>query len=261
MPPRFQCLPLHAALRTLSDYDKMGIVIRRRRKELRLETQLESSVWRWLREFADISVDQFQTPWGIADLFAIKCDFDRVLARRDLGQNIASTNDQDLMVLLAIPELTSGKRTDVQRLEKEFSFLLGEAKVRSIVAALRRRKLIAVDSDGRICRNTPWLPFHKQMWAVELKLDRVDEALAQANRHLKITPYSYVGLPPLIAEKTANSRKAQDFRESGVGLLSISPEHCSTLIEPAGNYACVEPMYAVAAAERCWSTYLKTVQH
>lgn len=239
----------------------MGIIIRRARKELRLESQLESSAWRWLRGFADISVDQFQTPWGIADLFAVKCDFDRVLMRRDLGQNVASTNDQDVMVLLAIPELMSAERTDERRLAKKFSYLLGETKVRSIIAALRRRKLIKVDADGAICRNTPWLPFHKQMWAIELKLQRVDEALAQARRHLKITPYSYVGLPPQIAERTAISAKAEDFRESGVGLLSISATECSALIEPAGKPTCVDPVYAVAAAERCWGTYLKTIKH
>ncbi len=239
----------------------MGIIIRRARKELRLESELESSAWRWLRGFADISVDQFQTPWGIADLFAVKCDFDRVLMRRDMGQNVASTNDQDVMVLLAIPELTSEERTDERRLAKKFSYLLGETKVRSIIAALRRRKLIKVDADGAICRNTPWLPFHKQMWAIELKLQRVDEALAQARRHLKITPYSYVGLPPQIAERTAISAKAEEFRESGVGLLSISATECSALIEPAGKNTCVDPVYAVAAAERCWGTYLKTIKH
>lgn len=239
----------------------MGIIIRRARKELRLESQLESSAWRWLRGFADVAVDQFQTPWGIADLFAVKCDFDRVLTRRDMGQNVASTNDQDVMVLLAIPDLTSEERTDERRLAKKFSFLLGDAKVRSIIAALRRRKLIKVDADGAICRNTPWLPFHKQMWAVELKLQRVDEALAQAKRHLKITPYSYVGLPPQIAARTADSTKAAEFRKSGVGLLSISATECSALIEPAGKVSCVDPVYAVAAAERCWSTYLKTIQH
>lgn len=239
----------------------MGIIIRRARKELRLESELESSAWRWLRGFADISVDQFQTPWGIADLFAVKCDFDRVLMRRDMGQNVASTNDQYVMVLLAIPELTSEERTDERRLAKKFSYLLGETKVRSIIAALRRRKLIKVDADGAICRNTPWLPFHKQMWAIELKLQRVDEALAQARRHLKITPYSYVGLPPQIAERTAISAKAEEFRESGVGLLSISATECSALIEPAGKNTCVDPVYAVAAAERCWGTYLKTIKH
>lgn len=242
-------------------YSTMGIVIRRPRKELRLETQLEASVWRWLRGIAEITVDQFQTPWGIADLFAVKCDFDRVLMRRELGQDVASTRDQDVMVLLAIPELTSGGRTDERRLAKKFSYLLGEAKVRLIVAALKRRKLIKVDADGAICRNTPWIPFHKQMWAVELKLQRVDEALAQAKRHLKITPYSYVGLPPQIAERTAVSAKSEDFRESGVGLLSISATECSTLIEPAGKYTCVDPVYAIAAAERCWGTYLKTIKH
>lgn len=242
-------------------YFTMGIVIRRRRKELRLETQLEASVWKWLRGLAEITVDQFQTPWGIADLFAVKCDIDRALMRRDMGQDVASTSDQDVMVLLAIPELTSGGRTDERSLARRFSYLLGDTKVRAIIAALKRRKLIKVDGDGAIYRNTPWLPYHKQMWAVELKLQRVDEALAQAKRHLKITPFSYVGLPPQIAERTAESAKAEKFRESGVGLLSISATECSALIEPAGQSTCVDPVYAVAAAERCWGTYLKTIKH
>lgn len=239
----------------------MGIVIRKPPKELRLETQLESSVWKWLRELGDIAVDQFQTPWGIADLFSMKCDLDRVLMRRDMGQVVACSNDQDIMVLLSIPEHAVGARTEVRQLVKKFSYLLGEAKVHSIVTTLKRRKYILVDSDGLISRNTPWLPYHTKMWAVELKLQRVDEALAQAKRHLKITPFSYVGLPPKIAERTASSDKAEDFRVSGVGLLSVSATECSVLIEPAGSQTCVEPVYAIAAAERCWGTYLKTVQH
>lgn len=239
----------------------MGIVTRKPRKELRLETQLESSVWKWLRELSDVAVDQFQTPWGIADLFAVKCDLDRVLMRRDMRQITSSTNDQDIMVLLAIPERASGERTDERRLAKKFAYLLGDGKVRSIIAALKRRRYILVDADGAITRNTPWLPYHNKMWAVELKLQRVDEALVQAKRHLKITPFSYVGLPPLIAERTASSSKAEDFREAGVGLLSISATECLPLIEPVGNQACVDPVYAIAAAERWWGTYLKTVQH
>ena len=239
----------------------MGIVKRRSRKEPRLEIQLESSVRAWLREIADIVVDQFQVPWGIVDLFAIRSDIDRVLLRRDLAQLVASTSDQEVMVLLSVPEQSSGDYTNESLLVERFAFLLGEKKVRTIIATLRRRKYIKSDDSGAIVRFTPWLPYHVQMWSIELKLQRVEEALAQAKRHLKITPLSYVGLPQSVAERTASSDKARVFREAGVGLLSITESNCTTLIEPRADVSCVDPVYAVAAAERCWGIYLKTVNH
>lgn len=200
-------------------------------------------------------------PWGITDLFAIHVDLDRVIERKNLGHCNSSRSDQEIMVLLSIPTAESGKMTNRSALNREFSYLIGESKLDVILRALFRRKFIVISEDDEIARNTPWLPYHIKMWSVELKLERVDEALAQAKRHLKVTPFSYVGLPEKIAEKVFSTSKSLEFEEAGVGLLSVSKESCAPLMEPKGDHSCVDDIFAVAAAERCWSAILKAIQH
>lgn len=232
-----------------------------KKRELRLETQLASSVWRWLNTKGAYPIDEFQAPWGITDFFGIRPNLDRVLERTSKGQTTSVGGDQHVMILLAVPALESGKSIDQELLAKRFSFLIGKSKVEHIIQTLRKRRFLKADSQGQLTRDTPWLPFHDEMWSVELKLTRVNEALAQAKRHLRITPNSFVGLPPIAASKVAQSAKANDFIRSGVGLLSVTPEECVEVIKCSGDRSPVEQVYEVAAAENCWRQILKAVQH
>lgn len=239
----------------------MGITIRRAKKELRYETELAPSVWKWLNAQGAYPVDEFEAPWGITDFFGIRPNLDKSLQRVASGQIASVGNDQSVLILLSIPAAGSGESVDEKKIIKEFSYLIGERRVSSILLGLKKRRFISISRGGQISKNTSWMPYHERMWSVELKLSRVDEALTQAKRHLKITPFSYVGLPPLIAEKTASSAKAKEFETAGVGLLSVTPNSCTALIEPAGNFDCVDNVYATAAAEKCWAAILKAIQH
>jgi hypothetical protein len=105
------------------------------------------------------------------------------------------------------------------------------------------------------------MPYHEQLVVVELKLRRVDEALAQARRHKAITAESYVGMPAVTAERVAASEQRAEFKAAGVGLLSVQDDACKVLIQPDHSPKTVIKAQQFSAAEGCWRTVLKTVQH
>jgi hypothetical protein len=109
-----------------------------------------------------------------------------------------------------------------------------------------------VDESGAYSRSTPWLPFHRKLVAVELKLKRIEEVLHQAKRHLTITPHSFVALPPAIAARLASSPKADEFRQAGVGLLAAFDGTCQELIAPSLTDGRRDRIFEIAAAEKCW---------
>jgi hypothetical protein len=238
----------------------MSVIVKRSRLP-RLETQLLSPVRRWLESEGYITVDEFQTPWGITDLLGLKYNLDMVFDRI-ANKQLAPIGDlQSVMVFLLMPPASSRHSLTEEELFKELGYLMGEPKLRAIVASLRRKKLITISSSGRFTRAAPWLPYHERMVSVELKLSRVDEAIAQAKRHRVITPFSYVALPESVAEKAAVDSRSTDFIVAGVGLISVAKDTCRVLLEPREKSSSLEQAYEIAAAEQLWSRVLKTVDH
>ena len=112
----------------------MGITIRRAKKELRYETELAPSVWKWLNEQGAYPVDEFEAPWGITDFFGIRPNLDKTLQRVASGQVASVGNDQSVMILLSIPAAGS---VDEKKIIKDFSYLIGERRVSSILLGLK----------------------------------------------------------------------------------------------------------------------------
>jgi hypothetical protein len=227
----------------------------------RLESQLQWPAEKWLLDRGYVTTREFKTPWGISDVVGIKPDLDRSYQRLGLGHTLSLGDVSSVMALLRIP--TVGSKRSVSRAEivSELGDLMGNGEVEAILQRLMRKGIIAENGAGRLIRDTPWLPYHHGFVSVELKLQRVDEAVKQAKRHRTITPNSYVGLPRETAEKVMTSDRKNDFAAAGIGLLSISGENCEEVIAPLNDNNAIERVYEIAAAERCWSRVLKTIKH
>jgi hypothetical protein len=238
----------------------MGIAILRR-GGTRLESQLQWPAEKWLLDHGYVTTREFKTPWGISDVIGVKPNLDRSYQRLGLGHTLSLGDVSSVMVLLRIPTVASKRSASKAEVVSEMGDLIGVAEVEVILQRLIRKGIVAENGAGRLVRHTPWLPYHDGFVSVELKLQRVDEALKQAKRHRTITPSSYVGLPREIAEKVMTSERKADFVAAGVGLLSISGETCEEVISPAAEINAIERVYEIAAAERCWSRVLKTIEH
>ncbi len=223
-----------------------------------LESHLAGTVLRWLGEQGLVQLSEFVTPWGVADVLAIRPNLDRVNARIEAGHLDAVIDAHAMQLLLSLPAGAKAKR--ISDLARKFEPLLGQALFERAVRSLMRKRFVIQDGLS-LRRRVDWLPYHERLVAVELKLRRIDEAVAQARRNKAITAESYVALPAIIAERVAFTERRLGFEESGVGLLSVQDDICAELIPPDLSGKTVIEVQELSAAEACWRVVLKTIQH
>jgi hypothetical protein len=96
--------------------------------------------------------------------------------------------------------------------------------------------------------------------AIELKLGRIEEAIAQARGHLAFATESFIGLPLPVAERLCRQRQEAYFRKAGVGLLSVSAQGAAVLVpavaDPNHDADAVLQMHCV---ERFWRDFTSTL--
>lgn len=223
-----------------------------------LEAHLAGTVLLWLGEQGMMQVTEFVTPWGVADVLGIRPNIDRVKARIAAKHLDPVSDAHAMQLLLSLP--ADGKPKRLADIARKFEPLLGPDLFERAVRNLIRKRFI-VHEGASLIRRTEWMPYHEQLIAIELKLRRVEEALAQARRHKAITVDSYVGMPAVIAEKVAFTERRSEFEAAGVGLLSVQDGSCKVLIPPNTSQKTVIEAQQLSAAEACWRTVLKTVQH
>lgn len=223
-----------------------------------LEAHLTGATLRWLGEQGIVQIPQFVLPWGVVDVVGIKPNLERLQARLAAKQTEALLESHAIEVLLSIPKR---KKIRIEDLRQTFEPTLGPNLFARAIKSLIK-KHFAKQNEDTLTRCTDWMPYHELLIAVELKLKRIDEALAQAKRHKAITPASYVGMPGLIAERILKSeRKRAEFQEAGIGLLSIENHVCTVQIKPSNSRKSIIEPQEICAAESCLHALLKAVQH
>lgn len=224
-----------------------------------LESHLAGTVLRWLAEQGLlVQMEEFVTPWGVADVLGIRPNLDRVQQRIAAKHLDAVSDVHAMQFLLSLP--IGGKPRRISDAARKFEPLFGPDLFERTVKNLIRKRFV-VQEGASLIRHTEWMPYHEQLVAVELKMRRVDEALAQARRHKAITAESYVGMPAVVAERVAFTEKRADFEAAGVGLLSVQDDICKVLIAPDLSAKTVIEAQEFCAAEACWRKVLKAIQH
>lgn len=224
-----------------------------------LEAHLAGTVLRWLCDQGLlVQVEEFVTPWGVADVLGLRFNIDRVQARIAAGHLDPVGDAHAVQLLLSLP--IGGKPKRVLDVARKFEPLFGPALFERAVRNLVRKRFV-VKEGSSLVRRTEWMPYHEQLVTVELKLRRVDEALAQARRHKAITAESYVGMPAVIAERIVLTDRRLEFEAAGVGLLSVQDGDCKVLLSPDHSTKTVIEAQQISAAEACWRTVLKAIQH
>jgi hypothetical protein len=219
-----------------------------------LETEMASPVIRWLRRRGLTVKSEFYLPWGVCDLVGVK--FDPAKARRRLswGQTRAIGPQIRLQILSRIPESDSGRSTTLRRLERDFSGQLSPERLSKELDRLKRDKFVTNPKRDYFQKRNGWAPLHQDIVAVELKLQRVSEALSQAASNRAFASKSYVALPAALALRLAQSRRADLFGQRGIGLLAVWQHKCQELIRPSHKEAACHDLNQSHVVERFWRT-------
>jgi hypothetical protein len=218
------------------------------RGDFQLEHEMTAPAREWLAGQGLELWEEYPTGAGICDLVGAEIDQVVAEARRRSGQRKPVRDVERLRLLDAIPWEAPGVPSS------RLQYIVGSlgARLDADLRWLEEAGCITATS-GHFVRIGPRQPVCSRLVAVELKLSRVGEALHQAHLRGRFADESYVGLPTPEAQRVgAASNWAHRFRESGVGLLALSPFSCDVVIPPPRRHA-TDPVLRAWCTERFWA--------
>lgn len=221
------------------------------------EDQMAESAMQWLKSLDMLTKREFFASWGICDLVGCSFREENIKKRLALGQSKAIGSYMRLMILSGIPNQEEGKSITIQRLKRKFSAFYDETTVAREVDRLVKDKFVQITSLGALNRLNGWLPLHKKIVALELKLTRISDALQQAVGNLGFADESFVGVPIEVAQRIINTRKRLDFVQEGIGLLGINSAGCKVLLKPTPNSSHRNQIIQMHCVERFWRAFIK----
>jgi len=226
------------------------------------EAEMAAPVDRWMRRERLFTKSEFATPFGICDLVGVSLRRDRVIERLRLRQTRPIASIARASILQLIPDVETGRRTRESSVLKAF----GEAMPGDLVAAeierLVRDKFVV--RRGRTClqKVNGWAPMHRRIVAVELKLARISDALAQAKANLAFAGESYVALPAEVAGRVHEApERWSRYWDLGVGLLAVAKTKCRILRASRPQSALQDTALQFYIADRFWLNASKAVKH
>jgi hypothetical protein len=224
----------------------------------RLENQMAASVVDWMNGQGLAVKREFSVPWGICDLVGVKLIARKVRRRLSYGQKQPIGPPLRLYILSKIPDVDSGRSITEGRLGRELFGYLPNKILGDELRRLSYLKFVTSPRQGHFQKRNGWAPLHKRIVAVELKLSRISEALAQASSNRTFTTESYVGLPSALAHRVAKSGRADEFRRKGVGILAVSQDSCQRLLPSRYVVGYSDEVLQAHCVERFWRTREKS---
>jgi hypothetical protein len=223
----------------------------------RFEREMANSARAWLERQGLMVKEEFYTPWGICDFVGVKLNRKQVHKRLQLGQKHAIGPLIRLDILTAVPEADTGGSTTLEELAHKYQDLLAATEVCAEIEKLITGKFVWVGEHGTLHKVNGWVPLHNRLVALELKLNRVEEALGQAISHQAFAEESFVGFPTGLAERIAASPRGARFLAEGVGIVSVGKTRCRILLRPETRRHLLDPTLQMHCVERFWRTRIK----
>jgi len=220
------------------------------------EREMIEPAARWLRGQGLMVKKEFPTPWGICDLVGCSLNKNKVRTRRRLRQTRPIRSQLRVHLLSLIPEQETGESVGVDDLYRAFEPYLDRERIEREVQRLVKDRFVHPAGDETFCKLNGWMPLHKRLVAVELKLTRIDDALHQAINNLGFADESYVGLPTDVAKRLARGKRKSDFNERGIGVLAVSPDACRRVLSPKKQKTNTTNTTQAYSVERFWLPHL-----
>ncbi len=200
---------------------------------------------------------EFPTPWGICDLVGCSLNKNKVKQRVALGQVRSIGSQLRVYLLSLIPDQDEGGSISTSDLHGAFAGYLDEDRIGLELARLIRDRFVEPAGSGSFHKINGWMPLHKRLVAVELKLVRIDDALHQAVNNLGFADESYVALPTETASRLVSRKRDSPFRSKGVGVLAVDPRGCRILVRAIARRSRMDRVVQEHAVERFWQAHVK----
>jgi hypothetical protein len=198
--------------------------------------------------------EEFQTYWGICDLVGVS--FNRHSVRIRLRNRQRKPLGSRLRVAV-FDALEDDRAVCVSELAERLGSCIGRAELDRILERLVADRFVAPDEWGTGYRRiNGWMPLHKRLIAIELKLSRLSDAVHQAAANRDFADESYVGLPMDLARRVSSSSHRVDVADAGVGLIGVAPEGCRCLIRAKSSVK-ASPITQLHCVERFWPQQVK----
>jgi len=220
------------------------------------EEEMLAPVRCWL-EAQGMSVQcEVKTPWGYCDVVGCCLDETRVQKRLELRQLRQVRNHRLIEILWRLPDAESGCSMSLLDLINSMAHNVKKEKLATDLGFLVAGNFVQETRPNSFQKLNGWFPLQKHLVAVELKLARVSDVIAQANSNTHFAETSYAAMPKEVALRAASSRY-EEFLEAGIGLLAVEPDSCTVLIE-AGNRVAGDELLQAACVERFWAPQCRT---
>jgi hypothetical protein len=224
-------------------------------RSFRLEREMLGSARRWLNNQSLLVKKEFYTPWGVCDLVGISLSNARVRQRLDFGQRLSIGPLQRIALLNRIPDFETGDSVTWSQLAADFQGFLSESDLHNELEHLIKSKFVQRAGPACFHKLNGWAPLHNRIVALELKLERVEEALFQATSHLKFATESYVGVPEKVAHRVYRT-SVHHFETTGVGLVAIARHRSRVLVRSRPNRDQTDSVFQMHCAERFWRSHV-----
>jgi len=222
------------------------------------EHQMVDPAEQWLMSQGLTTKREFSTPWGICDLVGCSLNEERVKQRLVLRQTKPIGPQIRVMILSRIPDQEEGRSITLRKLRNKFAGFFDETRIALEVGRLVNDKFVHITDRGCFQKMNGWVPLHKKIVALELKLTRISDAMHQAISNLEFADESYVGLPMRTAQRLEKGRKKSEFARKGIGLVGITPEKCEVFLEPNAVKSQQNRILQMHCVERFWRTHIKS---
>lgn len=220
------------------------------------ESDMTPSVTRWMKR-ANLHVKtEFVTPWGICDLVGLSFNSEHVSHRLSQRQRKTVASITRAALLLDVPDVEDRKSISMDRLTQRFASTIGEEHVTAEVEQLIADGFLVRTNRGRLQKLNGWMPLQNRLVAVELKLSRVEEALAQAKANLGFAEESYAAFPMPMARRIAGDPLPwSSYFDDGIGLIGVLRQRCEVLIPCAPLSSSYDPAVRLYCVEKFWRTH------
>jgi len=217
-----------------------------------LESEMERPVEAWLNDQGLTVRRQYRTPWGVCDLVACRLSEDRVQHRLSLSQSAGIGSLFRVRLLNELPDVDASRRGhSVRSLVRKFGEIYSADELESHLNKLVASNHAVRSRTGSFFRVNGWVPLHRELIAIELKLSRIAEVVRQAKANRAFADKSYIALPMAIAERVAQGSDG-DIVRHGLGLIGVTRDSCAEMISPDADSGVVNRHQQMHAVEQFW---------
>ena len=222
----------------------------------KFESEMTRPVEDWLISQGLQVKREYPTSWGICDLVGCSLNKTKVRKRLRLGQRRPIGSQFRILLLSYIPDIEEQEVASFSGLCKHFGDLLDGSYLEKELSRLIKDKFVQEVRPGFFQKLNGWIPLHKRIIAVELKLERISKVLTQAKSNLVFADESYVGLPIEKAKALFAVRCENKLIAKGIGILAVRRKEVRVLLRPGFN-GDSDRIFKMHCAERFWRTYPK----